>query len=112
MHKCIYYLSAIALIASGAAMGKLPPPTPEEQAAVAAKKEKQKEQLEKSKAQLERAQNRVAERYRKASGGGPARAAGETDGRNMPKTTSELPGGTGPTPARPQSGEAHSAPAK
>jgi hypothetical protein len=112
VRKPIHYLLAGALLASGAAIGKLPQPTPEEQAAVAAKKEKEKELLEKEKAQLERAQDRIASRYRKEKGGGPSRAAGKTSDQNMPKTTSELPGGAGPTPARPQSGEAHSAPAK
>ncbi len=110
MRKYIYYALAGAMIASGAAIGKLPPPTPEEQASVAAKKAKEKEQLEKEKVLLERAQDRVALRYRKEHGG---RATGaKTSDQNMPKTTSELPRGVGPTPARPQSAEAHSAPAK
>lgn len=98
-----------AMLISSAAFSKLPPPTPEEQAAAAQKKNQEAAQLEKEKAQLERAQNRVAERYRKAHG---SHAAGRTSDQNMPKTTSELPGGTGPTPLRKQSGEAHSAPAK
>jgi hypothetical protein len=111
MRKSIYYALAGAMIASGAAIGKLPPPTPEEQAAVAAKKAKQQEQLEKEKVLLERAQDRVVERYRKDYGSGQ-RAGGKTSDQNMPKTTSELPQGVGPSPSRPQSGEAHSAPAK
>jgi len=110
MRKYVYYVLAGAMIASGAAIGKLPPPTPEEQVAAAAKKAKAQEQLEKEKVELERAQDRVAERYRQEHGG--ARGGGKTSDQNMPKTTSELPRGVGPTPARPQSGEAHSAPAK
>jgi len=112
VRKYIHFMLAGALMAGGTAIGKLPPPTPEEQAAVAAKKAKEKEQLEVEKAQLDRAQDRVASRYRKENGGRPSAAAGKTSDQNMPKTTSELPGGAGPTPARPQSGEAHSAPAK
>jgi hypothetical protein len=112
MRDPIIYVLAGGLLLSAAAIGKLPAPAPEEQAAVAAKKAKQKEQLAKEKVLLERAQERVAERYRKESGGTPPRATGKTEDQNMPKTTSELPGGTGPTPSRPQSGEAHSAPAK
>ena len=105
----IYALTAGMLLASNAAISKLPPPTPEEQAAAAQKKAQEAEQLEKEKAQLERAQNRVAQRYGKP---GSLKAANKTKDQNMPKTTSELPRGTGPTPQRPQSGEAHSAPAK
>lgn len=101
----------VMALASGVASAKLPPPTPEEQAAAAQKKAQEAEQLEKEKAQLERAQNRVAERYRKAHGGS-AQSAGKTHDQNMPKTTSELPKGVGPTPQRGQSAEAHSAPAK
>ncbi len=97
------------MLISSAAIAKLPPPTPEEQAADAAKKAQEAEQLEKEKVQLDRAQNRVAERYGKP---GRLKAFSKTSDQNMPKTTSELPRGTGPTPQRPQSGEAHSAPAK
>lgn len=109
MHKAIYCLLAGALLASGVAIGKLPPPTPEAQTATAAKKAKEAEQLEKEKVLLERAQNRVAERSRKTRAGP---AGGKISDQNMPKTASELPRGVGPTPERPHSGEAHSAPAK
>lgn len=105
----IHCLLAAGMLVSTALMAKLPPPTPEEQAAAAAKKTQEAEQLEIEKAQLDRAQNRVAERYGKP---GSLKAFGKTSTQNMPKTTSELERGTGPTPQRPQSGEAHSAPAK
>ncbi len=111
MHKIIYGLLAGMMLASGAAIAKLPPPTPEEQAAAAAKKEQAAAQLEKEKVLLERAQNRVAERYRKAYGG-TANVAGKTQIKDMPKTTSEPPRGVGPTPTQPQSAESHSAPVK
>lgn len=104
-------LFAGVMLVSTAVIAKMPPPTPEEQAAAAEKKTKEKEQLEKEKVLLERAQNRVAERYRKTYGSS-SRASGKTADHNMPKTTNELPRGVGPTPERPQSGEAHSAPAK
>ncbi len=112
MRKITTCLLAGAMIASGAAVGKLPPPTPEEQAAVAAKKAKQQEQLEKEKALLDKAQDRVVARYRSENGGGQRASGGRVSDQNMPKTTSELPRGVGPKPERPQSGEAHSAPAK
>jgi hypothetical protein len=104
-------LLAIAMAVSGAALAKLPAPTPEEQAAAETKKAKEKEQLEQEKALLERAQDRVAARYR-SQGGAPTAAGGRASDENMPKTTSELPRGVGPNPDRPSSGEAHSAPAK
>ena len=110
MQKTIFFLLGGMLIASGAALGKLPAPTPEEQTAAAAKKATEQEELEKAKGQLEKAQDRVVARYRKDH---PAGSTGErTPDHNMPKTTSERPGGTGPDPVRPQSAEAHSAPAK
>ena len=112
MRKITTCVLAGAMIASGAAVGKLPPPTPEEQAAVAAKKAKEQEQLEKEKALLDRAQDRVAQRYRQEKGKAGNSYSGWTSSQNMPKTTSELPRGVGPKPERPQSAEAHSAPAK
>jgi hypothetical protein len=112
MRETVLILLAGALMC-GAAYGRLPPPSAEEQAAAAAKKATEQEQLEKQKALLEKAQDRVVARYRSEA---PARQAaaggGRTSDQNMPKTTSERPGGTGPDPVRPQSAEAHSAPAK
>jgi hypothetical protein len=95
------------------AHAKLPPPSPEEQAAVEKKKAAQQAQLEKEKKLLEAAQDRVVQHYRKEKGGGaPAAGGPRPETENMPKTTKELPGGVGPRPTQPQSGEAHSAPAK
>lgn len=105
---------AIAVAVAGTVAAKLPPPTPEEQQAAAAKKEQQQAQLEKEKQLLERAQDRVAEYYKRtkgASGANTARIA-RVDDTNMPKTTRELPGSAGPQGGREPSAEAHSAPAK
>ena len=112
MCRIAYLVVSGALLASGAALGKLPPPTPEEQAVVADKKAQEQAQLEKEKALLEKAQDRVAQRYRNDNGGGRSAAAGKVTDQNMPKTTSELPRGVGPKPERSPSAEAHSAPAK
>ena len=112
MRKLTIILLGGALIASANAFGKLPPPTAEEQAAAAAKKAAEQQQLEKEKALLEQAQDRIVARYRRESPAAPPRAGGATADQNMPKTTSERPRGTGPDPVRPQSAEAHSAPAK
>jgi len=112
MRRISYGLIAAAMVASGAAIGKLPAPTPEEQAKKAAEKEKQDAQVQQEKALLERAQDRVVARYKqdgKASGG---RSAGRTSDENMPKTTKEPPQGVGPRPELPQSAEAHSGGAK
>jgi hypothetical protein len=101
------------MLATGVALAKLPPPSAEDQAKAADKKAADDAQLEKEKVLLERAQDRVAERYRKEKGGpGPSVAAGKTSTENMPKTLKEGPRGVGPRPGMPQSAEAHSAPAK
>jgi phage repressor protein C with HTH and peptisase S24 domain len=103
--------AAAALIVGIAlpAIGKLPPPTPEEQKAVADKKAAQQKQMEREKVQLEKAQDRVVQRYRKESGNAAAgRSVEKTSYGDMPKTTKELPGGVGPKPGQPQSAEAHS----
>ena len=112
MYKSVAVLVAGVLLGSGAAFGKLPPPSAEEQAAAATKKAAEQAQLEQEKALLEKAQDRVVARYRSESSTRQQAAGGRTPDQNMPKTTSERPGGTGPDPVRPQSAEAHSAPAK
>ena len=94
------------------AHAKLPPSSPEEQAAVEKKKAAQQAQLEKEKRLLETAQERVVQHYRKEKGGAPAAGGPRPETENLPKTAKELPGGVGPKPSQPQSGEAHSAPAK
>jgi uncharacterized membrane-anchored protein YhcB (DUF1043 family) len=107
--------AAAALIVGIAlpAIGKLPPPTPEEQKALEAKKAQKSKQMEQEKVQLEKAQDRVVQRYRRESGNTAAGRKGEkTEYENMPKTTKELPRGVGPKPDQPQSGEAHSGSAK
>ena len=107
--------AAVALIVGVAlpAIGKLPPPTPEEQKALEAKKAQKAKQMEREKILLEKAQDRVVQRYRKENGSaGAGRAVGQTEYKNMPKTTKELPRGVGPKPDQPQSAEAHSGSAK
>jgi TRAP-type C4-dicarboxylate transport system substrate-binding protein len=112
MLKSNTILIVSALVASSTAFGKLPPPSADEQAAAAAKKAAEQAQLETEKTLLEKAQDRVVARYRGESSTRQQAAGGRTPDQNMPKTASERPGGTGPDPVRPQSAEAHSAPAK
>lgn len=113
MRKLTTALLGAALIAGGTAVAKLPAPTPEEQAAKAAAKTKQEEELKKQKAALERAQDRVAERYKREKGGSASSGTSQqTQADNMPRPASEPAGTVGPKPARPFSAESHSAPAK
>jgi hypothetical protein len=112
MHKSIYLFPAIVLVTAGVALAKLPAPTPEEQAATVEKKKRQDEQLKIEKGQLDKAQDRVVRRYRQEHGGRPGGTTKRTQEEDLPKTTGELPGGVGPKPDHPASGEAHSAPAK
>ncbi|MGZ8229624.1 MAG: hypothetical protein ACXW2A_07585 [Burkholderiales bacterium] len=85
-------------------------------ATAAAKKEQEQAQLEREKKQLEQAQDRVIQHYKRTKGsaaaGASTAAGGKVEDRNMPKTTKELPGSAGPRGGTAQSAEAHSAPAK
>jgi hypothetical protein len=113
MHKPTIALLGALCLAGGAAMAKLPPPTPEEQAAKAASKAKQEQELKKQKEALERAQDRVARHYKQSKGGSASSGSGQqTQADQMPRPTSEPEGSVGPKPARPFSAESHSAPAK
>ena len=105
-------LLVVLFAASAAAFGKMPRPTPDEQAAEAKKKEQQQAQLEKQKKSLEQAQDRVVAHYRKEQGGAPEARTGHVTDHTMPKTTKEPPRGVGPKPDMPQSAEAHSGSAK
>jgi uncharacterized membrane-anchored protein YhcB (DUF1043 family) len=108
----IILFSAVSL-AAGVALAKLPAPTPDEQAAKAASKAKQEEELKKQKEALERAQDRTVQHYRKSKGVSASSGSGQqTRADQMPKTTSEPANSVGPKPDRPVSAEAHSAPAK
>jgi hypothetical protein len=102
--------AVLVLVACSApiAGAKLPPPTPEELAAREQRAAQEKAQLEREKALLEQAQDRVAERYRRAH---PSPAGGVSDA-NMPNAARQLPGDAGPRGEQKQSAEAHSAPAK
>src|ERR1700687_5334537 len=86
---------------AGLAVAKLPPPSPEQEQAAATKKQAEQAQLEKEKQLLERAQDRVAEYYKRTKGkpGGVASTARVTDS-NMPKTARELPRDAGPQGGR------------
>lgn len=109
------YGAALVMSAlAGVALAKLPAPTPEQEQAAATKKAAEQVQLEKARQELDRAQDRVADYYKRTKGGsgGSSVAPGKTEAKNMPKTTQELPGSAGPRGGKEQSAEAHSAPAK
>jgi type II secretory pathway pseudopilin PulG len=107
---------AVAIIVSvlaGAALAKLPPLSPEQEQAAAAKKQAEEAQLAKQKQALERVENRVAEYYKRTKGkSGSVGAHSRVEDTNMSKTTHELARDAGPQGGREPSAEAHSAPAK
>ena len=106
-------IALVAALWAGGAAAKLPPPTPEEQAAQQEKRAQEQAQLEREKAALERAQDQVAERYRRENGSGPrSDGGGAIADTNMPYRARELPRSAGPHGGTEQSAEAHSAPAK
>jgi hypothetical protein len=106
----MYVTLSCAMLAAGVTLAKLPAPSPEELAAMAAKKAKADEQTEKEKAALTAAQDRVVARYRKDTGkpGGSYPGGGQTSEDKLPKTVKEGTKGVGPKPDMPQSAEAHS----
>ena len=106
--KIAHAVLAAVCCSASIAGAKLPPPTPEEIAAREQRSAQEKAQLEREKALLEQAQDRVAERYRRVH---PSPAGGVSD-TNMPNTARQLPGDAGPRGGQKQSAEAHSAPAK
>lgn len=114
MNRAIPFITAAALGAVTAmATAKLPAPTPEQEQAAALKKEQEKTQLEQAQQALARAQDRVAEYYKRTKGGSGGRPhAGPTEEKNLPKTVTVPPREAGPQGGRQQSAEAHSAPAK
>lgn len=110
----IHWLFAAAMFAVAAVAGaKLPAPTPEQEQAAAAKKEQEKVNAEKAKVHLEKAQDRVAELYKRTKGGGGGVArTGQTETKNLSAKAVEPAGEAGPKGGTKQSAEAHSAPAK
>lgn len=112
--KTVYWAAAAVVFAVAVSAGaKLPPPPAEQQQAAAAKKDAELAQLEKEKQLLERAQDRVAEYYKRTKGAtGTSRTGQRVEDTNMPKTARELPRDAGPQGGTQPSAEAHSAPAK
>lgn len=107
---------AMSLAFAGVVHAKLPPPTPEEVAKAEQKKAQEQAQIKKAQEELTRAQDRTAERYRRAHGtgappSGAAQAAGETSKENLPRAARDLPRDAGPHGRDEPSAEAHSAPA-
>ena len=60
--------AALMSVVAGFAIAKLPPPSPEQAQAAEAKKEKDKAAVEKEKALLEKAQDRVVQHYKRTKG--------------------------------------------
>ena len=111
----IHWMVAAAMsVAAAVAFAKLPPPTPEQVQAAEGKKDQEKANTEKEKVLLEKAQDRVAEYYRRTKGGSASgtKAVGKTESTNIPNLAVVPAGESGPKGGTKQSAEAHSAPAK
>ena len=103
-------MSALA----GVAIAKLPALTPEQQEAAAAKKQVDEAKLQLEKEQLEKAQNRVVEYYKKtkAAPGASTAAGGKTEDTNVSRKAVEGRAEAAPRGGKAQSAEAHSTPAR
>ena len=114
MIRIEWIVAAAFSAAVGVAVAKLPAPSEEAQKAAATKKEAEKANIEKEKVLLEKAQDRVADYYKKTKGGsGSAARGGKTEATNIPDpAVRHAPGDAGPKGGTKQSAEAHSAPAK
>lgn len=104
MKRDLLIIAAAIAAAAIPAIAKLPPPTPEERAALEKKRALEQEQVAREKAALDRAQDRVAQRYR----GQAHDSSAKTDADKMPKTARELPRDAGPQGDKEPSAEAHS----
>lgn len=110
-------LCGCLMIVATATHAKLPPPTDAERAQRAEANAIAKAQLEKEQEALTRAQDRVADEYRRRQteqGRVPAAPVpvGQTPQANLPKTITDPPRGAGPTGGTRPSAEAHSGNAK
>lgn len=85
--------------------GKLPPPTPAEQAAAAQKAETERAQKAQEQAQLAEVQDRLAARFGK---GGNHAPDATTPVDQLPKSVAEAPGTAGPHGGSRPSAESHS----
>ncbi|CAJ0683294.1 hypothetical protein ACTHR6_17890 [Ralstonia holmesii] len=87
------------------AHGKLPPPTPAEQAAAAKQAETERAQKAQEQAQLTEVQDRLAARFGKGGNNAPDAV---TPATNLPKNVAEAPGTAGPHGGSRPSAESHS----
>ena len=107
-------LMAVILMsaAATATLAKLPPLTPEEAQAAAAKKDQEQVNLEKQKILLDKAQDRVVEHYKRTKGAAAAGAgrAVQADTKTLPQKAVEPAGAAGPQRGKDASAEAHGNP--
>jgi hypothetical protein len=109
----MHWIVAATMFAAAAVAGaKLPAPTPEQQQAAETKKEQEKANAEREKMLLDKAQDRVAEYYKRTKGGSGPTRGGQTETTNISSKAVEPAGTAGPQGGRKQSAEAHSTPAK
>jgi len=108
MRKLILMLLACGVCAP--LYARLPPPTPEQQAAAEQKKAEEAVKAKEQQEALTRVQDRIAARFGKSAKG--ASSGGTTHKGDLPKKAVEAAGTAGPVGGTAQSAEAHSAPAR
>jgi hypothetical protein len=101
--------AGLAAVLSHPAHGKLPPPSPPEQAAAAQQAETERVQKAQEQAKLTEVQDRLAARFGK---GGNQAADAVTSTTQLPKAVAEAPGSTGPHGGSRPSAESHSGSAR
>jgi hypothetical protein len=104
--------AALAVACVTVVHAKLDPPTPDELAAAARKRDVEVEQLKREQQALTRVQDEIAARYRREHpGAGAPQPTGQTPREELPRTARELPRDGGPHGRDEPGAEAHSAPA-
>lgn len=103
----VMFATVAVLLAGPVAHAKLPPPTPEQQAAADAKKAKEAETAKVEAEKLAQVQDRIAARFGKGPSAG-ASAAAQTEPGKVSQKTVEAPNSSGPHGGTSPSAEAHS----
>jgi hypothetical protein len=98
-----------AAMAAAPAFARLPPPSPEQQAAAEQKKAEEAQKAREQQDALTRVQDRIAAKFGRAGSG---KGAGPTARGDLPQKAVEARGAAGPSGGKEQSAEAHSTPAR
>lgn len=105
----LYHLAAVCVaLAIAPAFARLPPHTPEQEAAASQKKAEEARKAREEQEALTRVQDRIAAKFGRGGGG----SSGVTQQDNLSRKAVEAAGTAGPIGGKAQSAEAHSAPAR